>query len=59
MGLGRKLAAKFLVAGCLRDPTLVAWLLAVYFDASLSKADNEGDANSAEVKEVGNPVWLQ
>lgn len=57
--IAAEVAAKLLLAGCLHDPTIVAWLLVIYFDASLTEVEDEDDVDGSEVKKVGSPVRLQ
>jgi hypothetical protein len=35
--IAAEIAAKLLLAGRLNDPTLIAWLVLVYFDSSLTR----------------------
>eukprot|EP00578_Thalassiosira_sp_NH16_P026939 CAMPEP_0181102626 /NCGR_PEP_ID=MMETSP1071-20121207/14420_1 /TAXON_ID=35127 /ORGANISM="Thalassiosira sp., Strain NH16" /LENGTH=1128 /DNA_ID=CAMNT_0023185621 /DNA_START=90 /DNA_END=3477 /DNA_ORIENTATION=+ len=56
--IAAEIAAKLLLAGRLRDPNLIAWLLVIYFDTSLT-ADFEADEGAEVAKEVGSPVRLQ
>ena len=56
--LAAEVAAKLLFAGKLNDhPTMVAHLVAIFFDTNLLKSDADEDFD--EVKEIGNPVRLQ
>ena len=56
--LAAEVAAKLLFAGKLNDhPTMVAHLVAIFFDTNLLKSDADEDID--EVKEIGNPVRLQ
>ena len=61
--IAAEIAAKLLLAGRLNDPTLIAWLVLLYFDSSLvSTAEGEDvDDGGAEeaAKKVGSPVRLQ
>eukprot|EP00984_Skeletonema_dohrnii_P008548 scaffold3157_cov105-Skeletonema_dohrnii-CCMP3373.AAC.1 len=57
--IAAEVAAKLLLAGCLHDPTIIAWLLVIYFDASLTEVDDDDDVDGSEVKKVGSPVRLQ
>mmetsp|Transcript_17817 Transcript_17817/g.38497 ORF Transcript_17817/g.38497 Transcript_17817/m.38497 type:complete len:1137 (-) Transcript_17817:266-3676(-) len=61
--IAAEITAKLLLAGRLHDPNLIAWLLVIYFDTSLTAAfeeDNDIDLDGADVvKEVGSPVRLQ
>lgn len=65
--IAAEIAAKLLLAGRLNDPTLIAWLVLVYFDSSLTTAvgadledDDVDDVGSEEAsKKVGSPVRLQ
>lgn len=58
--IAAEVAAKMLLAGCFNDSTIIAWLLVIYFDASLTNAeDDDGDIDGSEVKKVGSPVRLQ
>lgn len=56
--IAAEITAKLLLAGRFHDPNLVAWLLTVFFDASLTE-NHDAEENGAEVKEVGSPVRLQ
>lgn len=58
-----EIAAKLLLAECVRDPRPVAWLVLFHFNASLAASyrkegddDNDNAGNRAKVKEVGSPV---
>jgi hypothetical protein len=59
--IAAEIAAKLLLAGRLSDPTLIAWLVLIYFDSSLTKKDEDVDDGGAEeaAKKVGSPVRLQ
>ena len=58
--IAAEITAKLLLAGRLSDPKLVAWLLLIYFDTSLTADFDENDVDAAEVvKEVGSPIRLQ
>mmetsp|Transcript_25068 Transcript_25068/g.37242 ORF Transcript_25068/g.37242 Transcript_25068/m.37242 type:complete len:1078 (-) Transcript_25068:101-3334(-) len=57
--IAAEVAAKLLLAGCLHDPTIIAWLLVIYFDASLTEVEDDDDVDGSEVKKVGSPVRLQ
>ena len=58
--IAAEITAKLLLSGRLSDPTLIAWLVLIYFDTSLTTDFDENDADSAEeVKQVGSPVRLQ
>lgn len=58
--IAAEITAKLLLAGRLSDPKLVAWLLLIYFDTSLTAEFDENDVDAAEVvKEVGSPIRLQ
>ena len=62
--IAAEIAAKLLLSGRLNDPTLIAWLVLLYFDSSLAATDREGedvDDGGAEeaAKKVGSPVRLQ
>lgn len=56
--IAAEVAAKLLFAGKLNDhPSMVAHLVAIFFDADLLKSNTDEDSD--EVKEIGNPVRLQ
>lgn len=57
--IAAEVAAKLLLAGCLHDPTIIAWLLVIYFDTSLTEVEDDEDVDGSEVKKVGSPVRLQ
>jgi len=58
--IAAEITAKLLLSGRLSDPTLIAWLVLIYFDTSLTTDFDENDADAAEeVKQVGSPVRLQ
>jgi condensin complex subunit 3 len=58
--IAAEVAAKMLLAGCFHDSTIIAWLLVIYFDATLTNAeDDDSDIDGSEVKKVGSPVRLQ
>jgi len=57
--IAAEVAAKLLLAGCFHDPTIIAWLLVIYFDASLTEVEDDDDVDGSEVKKVGSPVRLQ
>lgn len=60
--IAAEIAAKLLLARRITDPTIIAWLVLIYFDSSLMNQDDEyADNGSAEeaVKKVGSPVRLQ
>ena len=58
--IAAEITAKLLLAGRLSDPNLIAWLLLIYFDTSLTADFDENDVDAAEaVKEVGSPIRLQ
>lgn len=57
--IAAEVAAKLLLAGCFHDPTIIAWLLVIYFDTSLTEVDDDDDVDGSEVKNVGSPVRLQ
>lgn len=56
--IAAEVAAKLLFAGKLNDhPSMVAHLVAIFFDSDLLKSNTDEDSD--EVKEIGNPVRLQ
>ena len=60
--IAAEIAAKLLLARRITDPTIIAWLVLIYFDSSLMNQDDEyADNGSAEeaAKKVGSPVRLQ
>jgi hypothetical protein len=65
--IAAEIAAKLLLAGRLNDPALIAWLVLVYFDSSLTTTvgtdleDDDAEDGGPEVasKKVGSPVRLQ
>ena len=58
--IAAEITAKLLLAGRLHDPNLIAWLLLIYFDTSLTADYDEDEADGAEMaKRVGSPVRLQ
>jgi condensin complex subunit 3 len=57
--IAAEVAAKLLLAGCFHDPEIIAWLLAIYFDASLTELEDDDDVDGSEVRKVGSPVRLQ
>jgi hypothetical protein len=63
--IGAEITAKLLLAGRLSDPELIAWLLVIYFDSTLTTTENGqsidivgGEADEV-AKRVGSPVRLQ
>jgi condensin complex subunit 3 len=62
--IGAEITAKLLLAGRLSDPELVAWLLVIYFDSTLTTSEDDrnldvvGGADEV-AKRVGSPVRLQ
>ncbi len=62
--IGAEITAKLLLAGRLSDPELVAWLLVIYFDSTLTTNEDDrhldvvGGADEV-AKRVGSPVRLQ
>ena len=58
--IAAEIAAKLLLSGRINDPNIIAWLVLIYFDTSLTAMDiDEDDADGSAVKEVGSPVRLQ
>jgi hypothetical protein len=60
--IAAEIAAKLLLARRITDPTIIAWLVLIYFDSSLmNQHDDYADNGSAEeaAKKVGSPVRLQ
>ena len=58
--IAAEIAAKLLLAGRIRDPELVAWLVSIYFDSELaSQVDDEEDLDGEGAKKPGSPVRLQ
>ena len=61
--IAAEIAAKLLLAGRLNDPTLIAWLVLLYFDSSLAATAEEEDVDDGgaeeAAKKVGSPVRLQ
>lgn len=61
--IAAEIAAKLLLAGRLNDPTLIAWLVLLYFDSSLAataEGEDVDDGGAEEAaKKVGSPVRLQ
>ncbi|KAL7535040.1 hypothetical protein ACHAXR_006229 [Thalassiosira sp. AJA248-18] len=59
--IAAEITAKLLLAGRLHDPALIAWLVLIYFDTTLTATefDDEDLDGDEVVKEVGSPVRLQ